>query len=103
MKCTTKSCDIFNALKSTLSRFDIKFNHLSRVIRDRAPSMVVNNEGLVALIKKEMSACSASLLMHYHCIIHQENVCANSVDFQTVMKDVVKIVNYIRSRALNHR
>jgi len=28
------------------------------------------NEGVVALIKKEMSACGALQLMQYHCIIH---------------------------------
>ncbi|XP_060881678.1 general transcription factor II-I repeat domain-containing protein 2B-like [Metopolophium dirhodum] len=103
MKGTTKSCDIFNALISTLNRFGIKLNNLSGVITDGAPSMVGKNEGLVALIKKEMSTCGALQLMQYHCIIHQENLCAKSVGFQTIMKDVVKIVNFIRSRALNHR
>jgi hypothetical protein len=65
--------------------------------------MVGKNEGLVALIKIKMSTCCALQLMQYHCIIHQENVCAKSVGFQTIMKDVVKIVNFIRSRALNYR
>jgi len=93
MKGTTKSCDIFNALNSTFNRFDIKLNNLSGVITDGASSMVGKNEGLVALIKKEMSTCGALKLMQYHCIIHQENLCAKSVGFQTIMKDVVKIVN----------
>jgi hypothetical protein len=102
MKGTTKSCDIFNALNSTLNCFDIKLNNLSGVITDEAPSMVGKNEGLVALIKNEISICGALQLMQYHCIIHQENLCAKSVSFQTIMKDV-KIVNFFRSRALNHR
>ncbi|KAF0708047.1 general transcription factor II-I repeat domain-containing protein 2-like, partial [Aphis craccivora] len=103
MKGTTKSCNIFNALISTLNLFDIKLNNLSGVLKDGAPSMVGKNEGHVALIKKEMSTCGALQLMQYHCIIHRENLCAKSVGFQTIMKDVVKIVNFIRSRALNHR
>ncbi|XP_008182941.1 general transcription factor II-I repeat domain-containing protein 2-like [Acyrthosiphon pisum] len=86
IKDTTKSCDIFNALNSTLNRFDIKLNNFSGVITDGAPSMVRKNEGIVALIKKEMSTCGALKLMQYHCIIHQEN-------------------NFVQnlSRALNHR
>ncbi|XP_050528216.1 general transcription factor II-I repeat domain-containing protein 2B-like [Daktulosphaira vitifoliae] len=103
MKGTTKSCNIFNALKSTFNRFDIKLNNLSGVITDRAPSMIGKNEGLIALIKKEMGTCGALQLIQYHCIIHQENLCGKSVGFQTIMKDVVKIVNFVRSRALNHR
>ena len=39
MKGTTKSCDIFNALNSTLNRFDIKLNNLSGVITDGTPSI----------------------------------------------------------------
>jgi len=43
MKGSTKSCDSFNALKSTLSRFDIKLNNLSGLITDGAPSMIGKN------------------------------------------------------------
>jgi len=82
MKGTTKSCNIFNTLKLILNRFDIKLNNLSGVITDGAPSMVGKNEGLVALIKKEMSECGALQLMQYHCIIHHENLCAKSVGFK---------------------
>jgi hypothetical protein len=87
----------------TFSYFDIKLNNLSGVITDEAPSMIGKNEGLVTLIKKEISAYGALQLMRYHCNIHQENVCAKSVSFQTIMKDIVKIVNFIRSRVVNHR
>jgi len=66
MKGTTKSCDIFNALNSTLNRFDIKLNNLSGVITNGAPSMVGKKEVLVALIKKEMSTCGALQLLQYH-------------------------------------
>jgi hypothetical protein len=39
MKGTTKSCDNFIALNSTLNRFDIKLNNLSGVITDGTPSI----------------------------------------------------------------
>ena len=42
-------------------------------------------------------------LLKVHCIIHQEALCAKHVTMKEVMETVVKTVNFIRSRALNHR
>lgn len=38
-----------------------------------------------------------------HCIIHQEALCANTVQLGDVMNTVVKTVNVIRARGLYHR
>ncbi|KAI0238315.1 General transcription factor II-I repeat domain-containing protein 2A, partial [Lamellibrachia satsuma] len=37
------------------------------------------------------------------CFIHQENLCGKSVKMQNVMSVVVKTVNFVRARGLNHR
>lgn len=67
--------------------------------------MTGKNEGVVALIRKEKNAtaCENKTFMQYHCILHQENLCAKSVCFKNVMKDIIQIVNFIRSQGLNHR
>lgn len=41
--------------------------------------------------------------MAVHCIIHQENLSAKVIEMEHVTSVVVKTVNYIRSRGLNHR
>jgi hypothetical protein len=67
-----------------------------------APAMVGKNEGLMALLQKEDEMIENPLLMQYHCIMHQQNLCAKAASLQDVMKVVVKIVNFVRSKGLNH-
>ncbi len=42
-------------------------------------------------------------LLKFHCIIHQEALCAKSAGLADVMKVVVKTINFILSRGLNYR
>ena len=65
--------------------------------------MVGKREGLVKLIEDEALRSGNTILMKYHCIIHQENLCAKSLKIESVMNVVIKTVNFIRSRGLNHR
>jgi len=39
----------------------------------------------------------------FHCIIHQEALCAKTIQIGDVMEVVVKTVNVIRARGLSHR
>ncbi|TWW54660.1 General transcription factor II-I repeat domain-containing protein 2B [Takifugu flavidus] len=38
-----------------------------------------------------------------HCIIHQQALCSKCLNFDSVMSDVVKFINHIRSRGIKHR
>ncbi|KAI6651129.1 General transcription factor II-I repeat domain-containing protein 2A-like [Oopsacas minuta] len=38
-----------------------------------------------------------------HCIIHQEALCAKTLGLENVMKLIVDVVNFIRSKGVNHR
>lgn len=42
-------------------------------------------------------------LKSLHCIIHEESLCSKKIKMEHVMDIVIKTVNWIRSRALNHR
>lgn len=59
------------------------------------------NEGAIAHLRRLPDVPEE--FQQYHCIVHQENLCAKNVGFKDVMKDVIKVVNFIRSHALNHR
>jgi len=42
-------------------------------------------------------------IVKLHCLIHQEALCAKVASLKTIMDVVLKSVNFILSRGLNHR
>ena len=64
--------------------------------------MLGKRKGVVALAVREFSTLGLNLILS-HCIIHQENLCAKRLRMNNVMSVAVNTVNFIRSRALNHR
>ena len=42
-------------------------------------------------------------ILNYHCLIHQQQLCALKLNMKVLMTDIVEVVNFIRSRGLNHR
>lgn len=79
LKDTTKSVELYEAVKITLERFSLTFVNISDIIStDGALAMVGKNEGLIKLIEDDAIAAGNSCLMKYHCIIHQEHLCAKA-------------------------
>ena len=98
----TRGEDIFNGFMEIAEKFNLDFNKLASVTTDGAPAMISSNVGFVAHIREK----SSQDLLSFHCIIHQESLCAQMAgndDLKHVMSTVVKIVNYIKARAMNHR
>ena len=62
--------------------------------------MVGKRAGLTALVSDKVRECGGSIFK-YHCILHQEQLCATNIGLKNVMQDVVGIVNNIRSKALS--
>jgi hypothetical protein len=101
---TNKGVDIFNKLIQTLEDFSISLNRLTSVTTDGAPAMIGKNIGLIALVKDKLKSINAnSILVNYHCIIHQQALCSQYAELSNVMEIVVKTVNKIRSNSLAHR
>lgn len=75
-------------------------NKLCGVCTDGAPFMAGEKHGLVGMLKKlDMNP------MFFHCIIHQEALCAKSIKLKKCMDTIVTIVNKISGghNALTHR
>ena len=84
--------------------YGLDLARLISVTTDGAPAMVGSQKGFVTLLENHMkNAGYENSIMKIHCIIHQEALCAKNTKLDEIMQVVVKIVNIILSRGLNHR
>ncbi|XP_077972824.1 general transcription factor II-I repeat domain-containing protein 2-like [Styela clava] len=98
----TRGGDIFTAVKNTCIRNGFDLTNL-RGIRG-APAMMGNSQGFVARFSEYVSKeYDNKELINLHCIIHQEALCAKSVAINVILKDVNRIILFIRANALHHR
>ena len=73
----TRGIDVLNLLKEKLCKINLKLSNLISVFTDGAPSMIGTHEGFVALLRRELP--NPDSLMSFHCILHQQNLCAKFV------------------------
>ncbi|KII67030.1 General transcription factor II-I repeat domain-containing protein 2 [Thelohanellus kitauei] len=102
---TTTGEDIFEAINSIFEKYGLKWSSLSGICTDGAPSMVGVKKGFIGVVSQkaiDLQIVSENLT-NFHCIIHQQSLCAKSLKFKNVMEVVVGCINFIKSRALNHR
>lgn len=104
LKDTVTGGDIFEAVIKMISEMNLDISKLVGIATDGAPAMAGNKKGFIALLQEHMGNLGiAQKLVRIHCIIHQEALCARSLKLKNVMDIVVKVVNLILSRGLNHR
>lgn len=77
----TRAIDIFNAFLSVISRFNLDLKKLACICTDGAPAMTGKTNGFVASVQKHMKQNGIQHeLIAYHCILHQENLCAKAIE-----------------------
>ena len=103
IKGTTRGSDLLEGVMTTIKRLGLSLSKLSGITTDGAPSMIGRRQGLGNLLQLEANKVGNDSVMRFHCIIHQENLCAKSLKMQNVISIVIKTVNFIRSKGLRHR
>ncbi|XP_068217891.1 general transcription factor II-I repeat domain-containing protein 2A-like [Palaemon carinicauda] len=105
MKGTTTGQNVFDELEKLLARFGLDYTNLVSIATDGAPAMSGQKNGVVGLLKTRMGSQNIDLgsLIVLHCIIHQEALYTKTTYFHHVTNILIKAVNCIRSRGLNHR
>jgi len=104
MKDTTTGEDLLLKVKECIEKRGLSWTKLKSVTTDGSPNLTGKNVGLLSRLKKIVhEICPDHELAFLHCIIHQEALCKNILNMNHVVNVVVKIVNFIRARGLNHR
>uniref|UniRef100_UPI00358ECE95 protein FAM200C-like n=1 Tax=Myxine glutinosa TaxID=7769 RepID=UPI00358ECE95 len=100
LKTTTKSVDIMNVVNHFMEENGIEWTKLGSLCTDGAPAIMGKRSGFVALVKDK---CPDVIVTH--CVLHRHALATKPLpkELGDVMAIVVTAVNFIRTRALNHR
>ncbi|XP_068206391.1 general transcription factor II-I repeat domain-containing protein 2-like [Palaemon carinicauda] len=101
---TVTGKDLYNSVINSLIMSRLSLDKLASITTDGAPSLIGKHCGLVTLMNDKIKEDFPShSVLSFHCIIHQESLCRSSFKLKHVMDPVVRAVNLIRARGLNHR
>lgn len=104
MMDTTTAEDIFGSVVAALDRVGVDWSRAVSVVTDDAPSMIGKKAGVMTKFREKVQALNGGdRFWTFHCILHQEALCCKSLKMDHVMEVVVRTVNFIRARGLNHR
>lgn len=103
MESRTTGIEIFAKVNETICNLGLDFKCLKGVTTDGGKSMCGTKTGVVGKICNTVESAGGVKPMIFHCIIHQQALCAKSLELAEVMNIVVKTVNFIRSSSLKHR
>ena len=104
MKNTTTGEDIFDCVENTFRTMELPWQKMVNVTTDGCPLLTGKNVGLLKRLSDRVAEvdCTRELIF-LRCIIHQEVFGEKVLGMKHVVDPVVKIVNFIRARGLNHR
>jgi len=97
----TRGIDVLNFFKEKVCKVNLNLSNLVSVCTDGAPYMMGKHEGFVALLRRDLP--NPDTLMSFHCILHQQNLCAESALLSDTLNGVIGVMNYIRANAMRHR
>nr|XP_042908066.1 SCAN domain-containing protein 3-like [Parasteatoda tepidariorum] len=95
----TTGAELLKSLDGYISR-QLKWSFCIGICTDGAAAMTGRLSGLTSRIKEVAPESEAT-----HCLIHREVLASRkmSPEFNSVLIDVVKVINYIKAHALNSR
>ena len=98
LETTSKAVDVFQMLIDFFDKTELSWSKFVEVCTDGAPAMIGANSGLISLVKQKNPAIQGT-----YCIIYKEALISKIIHkrLHEHMSVVIKVVNYVKSSALN--
>ena len=98
LETTSKAVDVFQML--IFDKTELSWSKLVGVCTGGAPAMIGANSGLISLVKQKNPAIQGT-----HCMIYKAALVSKTIPkrLHEHMSLVIKVVNYVKSSALNTR
>ena len=101
LKGTTTGMDTFEAVSDSIDKMGLKWDKLCEDTTDGAPAMAGAHKGMASTMCAEVKEAGGEAV-EMHRTVHQEALCAKTVNLGDVMNTIVKTVNIIRASGLYH-
>jgi len=86
---------IYDDLLKALTDFSLSLENMSGLCTDGAPAMTGKANRLIGSLLKLPLWDNPPMPFMYHCVIHQENLAAQTLKMNHVMQVVVSAINFI--------
>lgn len=104
LKGQTRGEDLFERVSAAIENMKLPWSKLVNVTTDGSPNLTGKNVGLLRRIQNKVKDENSDQdVIFLHCILHQESLCKSVLQLNHVVNPVVKLVNFIRARGLQHR
>ena len=100
MKEHTRGEDTFQSFKNFIEKTQLPVYKLVSITTDGAPAMIGRVNGFIAKCRQDDVFPD---FLNYHCIIHQQALCAKMLNMKEIMNVATKIACSIRARPLQRR
>ncbi|XP_073405931.1 SCAN domain-containing protein 3-like [Dendrobates tinctorius] len=99
LAANTTGAELFKSLDDYISG-KLNWSFCVGICTDGAAAMTGRFSGLTTRVKQVASECEST-----HCVIHREMLASRkmSPELNTVLQDVIKVINHIKAYALNSR
>ena len=97
MKEKARGEDIFLSFKNFIEKTQLPVYKLVSITTDGAPAMIGHLNGFIAKCRQDDAFPD---FLNYHCIIHQQALCAKMLNMKEIMDVATKIACAIRARSL---
>ena len=100
LETTSNAVDVFQMLIDFFDKTELSWSKLVGACTDGAPAMIGAQFGLISLVKQKNPA-----IQGIHCMVHKAALVSKTIPrrLHEHMSVVIKVVNYVKSSALNTR